>query len=190
MNCNSSKIVAPAGVIGLLISVVVACSPAREEQPAASNAAPAYFSLKNYFRDEAERLQRASPKIVKSVVKNGSEESRHTQISNWENELMLFIESDINKPAWQQSYQIDSSGNTVVYQRLDPELRTVSISIERNADETIDHIRIQNGVENMLYTSEEQLDYYPDSLYRINKKQRVMVIGENSYTITGTLSPR
>lgn len=168
--------------------VAIAGSCTDGEPAATAQTGRSYFSLETYFKAEAARLQKLSRPISKTVNKNGQQETHTVQIGKWENELMLFIESDINKAAWQQSYQIDSTENTVVYRSRDPELRTREITVKRLNNGAISHISIQNGVENMLYESDEQLDYYPDSLYRIGKKQHVAVIGENTYTVTGIFS--
>jgi len=145
-----------------------------------------YFSVETYFKAEADRLQKSAPLVTKTVNKNGEQETHAVRISKWENELMLFIESDINKTAWSQLYQIDSVGNTVTYRSVDPELRTQQILLKRDTNGDIRYIGIQNRASNMLYQSDEQLEYYPDSLYRIGKRQRVIVVGKNNYTITGT----
>ncbi|WP_353183097.1 hypothetical protein [Parapedobacter lycopersici] len=187
---RAKKITAiPAYGMGILLFAVTSCS-SPGSQPAATAPVTAYFSLEQYFKAEAERLQQASPEIKKTVVKSGTEETRNVRIDGWENELRLFSESDINKPAWQQSYRVDSAGSTVTYHSLDPGLRTQEIIVEKQPDGQVRHIRIRNHVENMLYRSEEQLDYYPDSLYRIDKNQHVAIIGDNTYRITGTFPTR
>ena len=180
---------AATGLIGVCLSFAAACSaPQTDRAATSSSGAPVYFSLENYFRSESARLQQSAPVVTKVVIKNDDRESRDIQIDNWQNELMLFVDSDINKPAWQHSFQTDSSATTTVYNSIDPKLRTKQIKIEKNVNGAITHIYIHNSDENMLYTSSEELDYFPDSLYRINKKQRVAIIGENTYTITGTFT--
>lgn len=171
--------------ICVLIILAVSCSPADD----AGNPAQAgpYFSLEDFFSTEISRLQQRLPEIAKTVTKNGETETHDLQIKNWRNELALFIDSDINKSAWQHSYQIDSTANIVRYSSLDPALRTQQIVIEKDSTGAVTHVTIRNEVNNTLYQSNEQLDYYPDSLYRINKKQHIVVIGENTYTITGVL---
>lgn len=162
-----------------------ACTPVGDTSSIAQPAR--YFSLENYFRQEASRLQRLAPRVAKTVSKNGAPESKEISIANWEREFALFIEADINKPAWRNSYRIDSTANTVQYTSSDPALRTTRITIAKHTDGTISHIGITNSIGNMLYQTDEQLDYYPDSLYRIIKQQHVRVIGNSHYVVTGRL---
>ena len=37
----------------------------------------------------------------------------------------------------------------------------------------------------MLYETSEELTYFPDSLYSINKNQHVLLLGSNNYIVTG-----
>ncbi|GGG93131.1 hypothetical protein GCM10007415_29950 [Parapedobacter pyrenivorans] len=145
-----------------------------------------YFSLVDYFDREATRLQQLAPSIVKTVAKNGEQESKEIRIIDWREEFALFIDADINKPAWQNSYHVDSSNvSAVIYKSIDPKLRTAQITVEKQEDGSVTHIQIINKVSNMLYHTDEELDYYPDSLYRIVKRQGVRVIGESDYTVIG-----
>lgn len=146
-----------------------------------------YFSLESYFRQEAERLELQTPQIQKTVSKNGEVESRNIRIEDWQKEFALFMDADINKPAWQHSYRRDSVQFTITYTRIDPALRTEQIIVERHTDGTVNHIHVTNQVDNMLYNTLEELDYYPDSLYRINKRQQVRIIGKTDYTVTGKM---
>ena len=44
---------------------------------------------------------------------------------------------------------------------------------------------IVNHTKNMLYENTEKLSYFPDSLYLIQKKQRVRLLGTDTYRISG-----
>ncbi|WP_257670621.1 hypothetical protein [Parapedobacter tibetensis] len=169
-------------VVAIMLSAI---SCTTDDVQVANHVKP-YFSLEDYFQQEASRLQQLAPSISKMVSKNGETESHDIQIDNWESELALFIDSDINKAAWQSSYKIDSTMTSLVYTSLDPELRTEQITVEKGDDGTIKHIGVSNRIKNMLYQTDEQLDYYPDSLYRITKQQHVRIIGESNYLVAGT----
>lgn len=144
-----------------------------------------YFSLADFFSEEATKLQQSNPEIIKTVSKNSEQEEKKIQVADWRSEFALFIDADINKPAWRNSYQVDRVGSSVIYTSTDPTLRTKEIRVETSPTGTVEHIRITNQVSNMLYQTDEQLDYYVDSLYRIEKRQQVRIIGESHYTITG-----
>lgn len=146
-----------------------------------------YFDLKGYFTKEAYRLDSMKSKVRKTVIKNNESETLQLQVRDWKNELTLFSESDINKPAWADSYRIDSAGRILEYHAKNPDLRTRNIRIKRGENNSITSIYIKNTAHNLLYESEEDLFYIPDSVYRVEKTQTVRFIGTNHYQITGTV---
>ena len=170
------------GAAALLLALSACSNP--DNMPHAVQAR-SYFSLVDYFGKEATRLQQRNPEIIKTVAKNGEEERKKIKIADWEKEFALFIDADINKPAWRNSYRVDSTGSSVTYTSTDSTLRTKEIQITKSDAGAISHIRITNRVSNALYQTDEQLDYYVDSLYRIAKQQHVQIIGESHYTVTG-----
>ena len=183
---KKSNITSGAGIAYAVFLAAVSCTAPNDVQEVVDSVKP-YFSLEDYFKQEASRLQQHSPTIAKTVSKDGETESHDIQIADWEIELALFIDSDINKADWQDSYSIDSTETALVYTSLDPKLRTEQIMVERYGNGMVKHIGITNQIKNMLYQTTDQLDYYPDSLYRITKQQRVRVIGESNYVITGII---
>lgn len=169
----------------LLLALAVSCAPPGGTATATADSKP-YFSLEDFFSAEISRLQQRLPEIAKTATKNGESETETVQLRNWANELALFVDSDINKSAWQHSYRIDSTANAIRYSSLDSTLRTQQVLIEKNTSGVVKYVGIRNRVKNALYQSDEQLDYYPDSLYRIGKRQQIVLIGENTYEITGS----
>jgi len=146
-----------------------------------------FFDLTGYFQSQGEAFARKQAAIRKTIIKNGRSETKTLQIGDWEKEFSLFSNSDINKPAWVSSYETSRQGDTLMYRAIDPDMRTQLIQISGSED-SIGMIYIRNQEENALYKSEEELFYYPDSLYRIHKKQDVRFIGKNEYQIEGSLA--
>lgn len=169
----------------VLILALSACSSDNTGNPQTATHSLPYFSLAGYFEKEAVRLQQQNPEISKTVAKDGEEEQKNIHVADWEKEFALFIDADINKPAWQNSYRVDSIGFSITYTSTDSTLRTKEIYVEKSASDNVKHIRITNRVDNMLYQTNEQLDYYVDSLYQISKQQQVRIIGKSHYAVTG-----
>jgi hypothetical protein len=149
---------------------------------------PIFFDIKGYFHADSLRLTKLNHLTTKTVTHNGVTETKKVHINNWGLELNLFSQSDINKPAWRDSYTIQDSGNTITYRAKTFDLKTQVIIINKNSDHTIKWILIYNIAKNMLYQTTEKLSYFPDSLYVIQKYQKVRLLGANKYTIKGTLN--
>lgn len=164
-----------------IIFILISCKDT--EQKSANR----YIDLKGFFEGESNRLQKLNLKINKSVGRNGIFESKNNITVDWKNELSLFTESDINKPAWNNSYKITGDSVNIFYTAIDSNLHTRFIHITKDTYGRLVHISILNYTRNNLYNSSESLSYTPDSTYKIIKHQDVLLLGSNKYEITGIL---
>ncbi|MBD1384053.1 hypothetical protein IDJ75_02095 [Mucilaginibacter rigui] len=143
-----------------------------------------YFDLKEYFKNEAARLNKQNPEVDKTVGHNGTAENKKVHIGDWEKELNLFTESDINKPAWKLSYNVQANNDSIVYKAKYPELETREIIIRKKAGQ-VTEITIVNNTHNILYNTTEKLVYAPNAYYLIEKMQQVKIMGANNYRVKG-----
>lgn len=170
-----------AAIFMLFVIALPSCKPDNLKEGAVNE----YFDIKGYFEKNIAQLKKQHLTVNKTVVHNGTSESKEVEINNWDTELALFTESDINKPAWKGSYtKLDSAG-TVIYTANNTDLRTRRIIICKREDGSINQLSIYNQVNNALYNTSETLNYYPDSGYTIEKYQKVKLLGANTYKITG-----
>ncbi len=140
--------------------------------------------IKGFFSDEVRRLEKQKITVNKTVSRNGVSESKENFSPDWNIELSLFSESDINKPAWSDSYMASKDSSYITYTALDSKLRTRSIMIKKNIRGRLVELAVVNNTSNYLYNSSEELLYIPDSIYRIIKKQDVILLGKNNYEIS------
>jgi hypothetical protein len=163
-----------------LMSGLQACKPDIKE----TGAKLKYFDLKGYFERDSARLTKLNKPVLKTAIHNGIPETKKVFITNWGTELSLFKASDINRPAWKNSYKVEAGSNIMIYQAKYPELKTREIMIKL-VDGKVKWIVIFNYTKNILYNNVEKLSYFPDSLYWIEKKQTVKLLGTNKYQVKG-----
>lgn len=152
-----------------------------------------YFSLERYFNNQIAALESQNRSIEKTVRKNQELETRTIANPDWAVELKAFVNSDINKPAWRNSYRIDSiapeasspEADNLTYTAQEADLRVRAIRIRRDPQGTIRRIVIERSETNYLYTSRETLTYVPDSLYAIERLQEVRVLGVTEFQVSG-----
>ena len=77
------------------------------------------------------RLNKLNTAVLKTVTDNGATESKKVKIDNWGRELDLFIASDINKPAWKDSYTITGDSDLILYKAKDQELKMREMVIKK-----------------------------------------------------------
>ena len=165
---------------GLVLCLGYACKPEIKE----TGAAIKYFDLKEFFRADSARLTRRGKPVTKTVTHNGESETKQLKITNWGRELSLFFNSDINKPAWKNSYTIINTADSLVYKAKFPELKTRELVIKK-INGKVSAIYIKNSIHNLLYSTTEELNYIPGAYYLIQKTQQVKVMGANNYTVKG-----
>lgn len=158
------------------------CKPDIKE----TGAALKYFDLKGYLGKDIASLEKHNRTVIKTVSHNGVSEKKQVQINNWAAELDLFMGSDINRPAWKDSYTISSSNNFLIYKAKFPDLKMRQMVIKKENGQ-IKWILIFNRTKNILYQATEKLSYFPDSLYLIEKDQKVRLMGFNTYKVRGVI---
>ena len=145
-----------------------------------------YFDLQTFFKDEIVRLNKANPEVIKTVWHNNQSENKQVKISDWSTELSLFTESDINKTAFENSYHKDSTATKIIYNAKNKDLKTQRITIYLQNQKPI-FINIINQQNNYLFKSWENLKYYPQKAYIINKKQKLLFWEIEVYEVKGEL---
>jgi hypothetical protein len=166
----------------ICISVLAACRPDVQV-----NGAKRYFDLKGFVNADSALLIKNHAVVSKTVWHNESAPlTKQIKVNNWGQELSLFAASDINKPAWRDSYKILNQGDSVVYTAVDPHLITRRMVVQ-TVNGVVKKIRVDNFTQNLLYKTSEHLVYFPDSLYLIDKLQQVKLMGANHYMIRGVI---
>lgn len=165
-----------------VVLIFYGCNPAVKNQ----NGALDYFDIKGYFEKEALRLNKSNPSLLKTVEVNGAAETKKIHIPDWKKELSIFSDSEINRTAWKGLFSTNKTDAQELYQSDNKKVPVKEVLILKK-DGRISGIRILVKNSNMLYSSTDTLSYYPDSLYRINKKQHIKLMAEKRYSITGRL---
>ena len=137
-----------------------------------------FFDIKGYFTEQAERLNKEQIGVRKTIKIGDSEEVHEMDSLNYEEELELFANADINRPAWQSKYLVDSifSENRLAalhYSAQDDELKTQEIRIQF-LEEVVRAIEIVNHTESTIAETNQRLSYIPESGYSIINEQKLI----------------
>lgn len=146
-----------------------------------------FFDLKGFFEAEAASLNAEKMNVQKTIRHNGKEETQVTQIADWKEELRMFSDSDINRPAWREKYSLDSTdlgdGLTLLhYKAIDKTLTTQVLDVKKRKDK-VHSILIVNKISNDIYESQQYLTYIPNQSYTIEKIQDVVLFDKDEYNI-------
>lgn len=145
---------------------------------------PLYFDIGSYFKEEAIRLTKANKTIYKTVIVNGKAEQKKLTVTNWQQEFSSFIDADINKASWRGSFNYKKLGQietyTSDYKKIPVKKLTVTLEGKK-----VKSIKIFILNTNDLYTSKDSLIYFPDSLYFIQKIQKIKLMDGKQYQVIG-----
>ena len=134
-----------------------------------------FFDIKGFFEKEKARLETKNS-FKKTVSINSESETKMLSVLNLDNELSIFIASDINKPAWSDKYKVDSIYNSqkklsqLSYSALDESLKTKKIAIDFQ-NQAVSKITIQKATDNAVAQSKQLLTYDVTKGYTIQSEQ-------------------
>ncbi|MDQ1087455.1 MULTISPECIES: hypothetical protein [unclassified Siphonobacter] len=173
-------------LFGLLL-ITVGC----QNSPKQSSSKPqTYFDLKGYVESQIAMLKKTNPVVRKEVSVNEESETLVTPKIDWTKELELFLQADINKPAYTQSYFIDTlSANTVSYRlRQGEHLPIQFLEVIRDEQNRPSKIKATMLEKNYLFESEKILTLESTdgrlSSYQIEGFQQLFIGDPKPFRIT------
>lgn len=169
----------------LLLSLPLLLLACHSEEPATDQASAVhYFDLKGYIAKEAGRLNQKHPSVAKTVMVNEVTESKKVNITDWNKELSAFADADINKSAWQGLFKVRRTANQDLYTSDHDKVPVKSLRVS-HSNGRVKQIQLLISNSNLLYGSNDTLNYYPDSLYEIRKTQHIKLLKEKNYRVSG-----
>ncbi|MFT5998985.1 MAG: hypothetical protein ACI81P_001441 [Neolewinella sp.] len=158
-------------LLALCLSLA-ACAP---EAPVGTIDTAPFFDLSGYISQEVERLETAKTKVEKTITLNGVVETKQLDDINFSNDLRLFREADINKPAWIEKYTteeqtLSGSHSITTYMAQDSNLIVRRLMVEKDVGVTI-RIEIDRKTGTVLSDGQHQLVYQPGKGYWVKTQQ-------------------
>lgn len=139
-----------------------------------------YYSIEDLVVTQKTSLQNAKSIVVKKDIKfNAESEVVYDSLIDWEEELEIFKNADLNKPVLTGLYNESGSKeeNKIVYQANSPDLEVQKVEVEFIAGLPTKVI-INQSTENMLYKTQRTLTLsLEDNLltnYTIEEKQKLL----------------
>lgn len=165
------------------VTTITSCSSSSTQQ---ENNIRQEFDIPSFFKKETNLLNSAKPTVRKTVEKDAAAETKDMVISDWDRELASFLSIDLNKSAYQGLIQKDSSDYKVKYTFKDTTLDLNYVEITYRANQPL-IITIERSTSNLLYDTNEILQYIKGQSYRIDKKQKVRGFNQQHYIISGKI---
>ena len=184
-----NKFLCHATTIVTMVLVLFSCNQAEEAQ-VAMDKKDTFFSLDKFFEAEEERLQSANVGLDKEISINEKEEQRLMTEVDYSREFSMFRKADINRPAWSDKYQADSTLQNgalqIRYTSLDPELKTQELFVMMNKEGSVEKIEVVSQTETALAGNKSWMTYEPQKGYLIKTQQENRTAETLNIEIKGT----
>ena len=164
----------------MMVLLAFGCSKFSPSETAEQLEVKSYFDLEGFFEKEKERLA-GQQNFKKTVIVNGETEVNETAEIDFEKELTIFSNSDINRPAWSDKYSVDSIFNEkkelvhIGYETSDEKLRTRKMAVDFNGG-AVSKIQIENMTSTAIANAQQSLTYEPAKGYAIESRQKVKTV--------------
>lgn len=162
-----------------------------------SAAKPVYFDVAGYVKGQIQTLSARKPTVAKNAFINKQTNTQTTEEIDWAKELELFVQADINKPAFRNSYTVLRPDSLTYQYTLKPteEKLTVRVLTVKLDPASSQPSRIEAVLksENRLYESERRLllESGPDGTvrhYRVEGFQQLAYFDRNEFRVEGKIN--
>lgn len=163
-------------VAAILLFSLVSC---RQEE-ARDDAPKVYYDLKDFIENQIVYLNEKKPEVNKTAVLGSKREASKTREVDWKKELELFLQADINKPSYRQSYEVVQNGPLHYEYRLKPGNDLPVAYLKIDTDSVLKqplHVEALIRASNKVYNSEKKLV--------LNAAKRDNLLEVNTYEVDG-----
>lgn len=169
------------------------------QNPADTGTPKNYFDLKSFIDRQVTELNKRKPLVNKAMAMGTDKDSLATTAIEWDKELELFTQADLNKQAYQLSYEITQpTPYTFMYVLKSGEKLPVK-SLKIVMDETSKQPKLIEALlqeENKLYDSEKKLSLTctlrPEGVwliktYEISGFQHLTLSDKKAFSVKGVI---
>lgn len=163
-------------VAAVFLFSLVSC---RQEE-ARDDAPKVYYDLKGFIENQIAYLNEKKPEVSKTAVLGSKREASKTREVDWKKELELFVQADINKPSYRQSYEIAQNGPLHYEYRLKPGNDLPVAYLKIDTDSVLKQpLRVEALIRasNKVYNSEKKVV--------LNAAKHDNLVEVNSYEVDG-----
>ncbi|GAA4468773.1 hypothetical protein GCM10023189_54640 [Nibrella saemangeumensis] len=183
-------------LVSLFLFIAACNNPAQQTQ------ANRYYDVAGYIQRQIDTLAQRKPTVIKRLLVEGQVNQKRVDDINWIKELELFLQADINKPAYRNSYLISKPDSlTVQYklkagEKLPVHALTVVLDSLYQKPSRIEALLV---TDNPLYQSERRLllesSVSPDQKwqlnhYRIDGFQQLTFFDRKDFSVEGRVLSR
>lgn len=138
----------------ILITIVLLVSACAEESTTITKK---YFDLSTVIQSQIKILNEKKPSFTKTVWDENTPETKTVIIQDWAKEFELFLQADLNKPAYLNSYEVIETDTLLNYRLKSTESLPVKSLTIHKVNGQLESIEATVQKKNYLYESDKQI---------------------------------
>lgn len=151
-----------------------------------------YFAWSAFMKQQITGFAHSNQRVHKTVVLDGKKEVKVVSNVDWEKEFALYLEADLNKPAYEKSYDNLSEPGFYWYSlKKDENLPVKKMIIHLDAEERPSKVEIEISQKNFLFETRKKLfmNFSEGRIqtYYIEGMQQFFLAEPTTYKILGVL---
>jgi hypothetical protein len=147
-----------------------------------------YFDMVSFTKNQIDVLGKTSCKVKKDLLSNDLKQSKDLAEVDWQQELGLFLEIDLNKPVLRDMYLVNNSKDMVEYTATDKKFKVQYLAIKGTAENPTE-INANLTDENQLYQTKKELQMKFENgklvAYKIAGQQKIIFKDPLNYQMIG-----
>jgi len=117
-----------------------------------------YFDLKGLVTSQIGDLNQKQPRLLKNWQIGSKKESKEFEKTDWNKELEVFIEADINKSGLKNSYVTEKIGFTEKFKLKEGENAPIKyLIVKKDSLGMTEQVELESGMDNYLFESKTKL---------------------------------
>lgn len=161
----------------VLLFALISCT---SDEEAGKDDVKLYYDLKGFINNQIIYLNDKKPEMMKTAALGTRKDVLKSRNVDWKKELELFVQADLNKPSYRQSYEVVRADSSHYEYRLkanaDLPVKYLKITIDTTLKQPV-YVEALLVAKNKIYSSEKKI-----SLQSV-RKDHLLQIG--SYSIEG-----
>lgn len=147
-----------------------------------------YYDLPKFFEAQIDNLKDKGQWVRKHVTKDGHSHIIERGNIDWTEELGVFLDSDINRPAWRGEFKVDTikleREYVITYKTANEQIpvKNVVVTIDRDSKQCL-KLTVDRHTENFLYESDQSLYFTTGEGYMMKGKLSVTLLFDSEYSI-------
>ncbi len=146
------------------------------------------FSLSQFFSGEIAAMQKNGCGLTKTIRSGNTSASKKITSPAWEKELKPFMDAEIDKPAWKNSYSSDTSLKDslviITYTTSAKKAPVKRLRVTQCNGKT-QHLHISTVESNSWFELKQELSYDLHKGYTISSEQSMLLSDKSAWVITG-----